>query len=154
MAACVVMWCADAVAQTAINTDPLAPKLQTDPRNPPHFQKFSRPALVQLGPPATFTAPASGAGKTGFDSTNSRKKISGKAKAKPNAKPNDKSPADAQAIAPGLPAPTVVSRYQKPPNDSLGGVYAQAPGAPPVELGPIRRPPKTHKAHTEPDDPY
>ena len=150
MAVCVVMWGADAVAQTAVNTDPLAPKLQTDPRNPPRFQKFDRPALVQLGPPAAFTAPASGAGDTGFDSTNSRKKTKGKAKANSNTK----SPANARTIAPGLPAPTTISRYQKPPADAVGGAFAQAPGAPPVELGPIRQPPKKHKAHSEPDDPY
>jgi hypothetical protein len=150
MAACVLAWGADAVAQTAVVTDPLAPKLQTDPRNPPRFQKFDRPALVQLGPPATFTAPASGAGDTGFDSTNSRKKIKGKAKANSNTKP----PADARATAPGLPAPTTILRYQKPPSDAAGGAFAQAPGAPPVELGPIRQPPKKHKAHSEPDDPY
>ncbi len=53
-----------------------------------------------------------------------------------------------------MPAPTPVSRYQKPAAASAGGAYAQAPGTPPVELGPIRQPPKKRKAHTEPDDPY
>ena len=123
MAACVLAWGADAVAQTAVVTDPLAPKLQTDPRNPPRFQKFDRPALVQLGPPAAFTAPASGAGDTGFDSTNNRKQAKGKAKASSNTK----SPANARTIAPGLPAPTTISRYQKPPADAVGGAFAQAP---------------------------
>ena len=146
MAACVALWSADAVAQTAAFPDPLAPNLQTDPRQPPRFQKFTRPGLVQLGPPATFTPPASGAGDTGFDSTNSRKKAKGKAKAK--------SPVSAQAITPGLPTPTPVSRYQKPATDSAGGAYAQAPGAPPVELGPIRKLPPKRKAHSEPEDPY
>jgi hypothetical protein len=146
MAACVALWSADAVAQTAAFPDPLAPNLQTDPRQPPRFQKFTRPGLVQLGPPATFTPPASGAGDTGFDSTNSRKKAKGKAKAK--------SPVNAQAITPGLPTPTPVSRYQKPATDSAGGAYAQAPGAPPVELGPIRKLPPKRKAHSEPEDPY
>jgi hypothetical protein len=144
MAACIIVWSADAGAQTF--TDPLAPKLQTDPRKPPRFQKFDRPALVQLGPPATFAAPASGAGKTGFDSTNSRKKAKSKAKAK--------SPANARAVVPGLAAPAVVSRYQKPAAVSADFSYAQASGTPPVELGPIRRAPKKHKAHSEPDDPY
>ena len=146
MAACVALWSADAVAQTAAFPDPLAPNLQTDPRQPPRFQKFTRPGLVQLGPPATFTPPASGAGDTGFDSTNSRKKAKGKAKAK--------SPVSAQAITPGLPTPTPVSRYQKPATDSASGTYAQAPGAPPVELGPIRKLPPKRKAHSEPEDPY
>ena len=146
MAACVALWSADAVAQTAAFPDPLAPNLQTDPRQPPRFQKFMRPGLVQLGTPATFTPPASGAGDTGFDSTNSRKKAKGKAKAK--------SPVSAQAITPGLPTPTPVSRYQKPATDSAGGAFAQAPGAPPVELGPIRKLPPKRKAHSEPGDPY
>ena len=146
MAAGVALWGADALGQTAVYPDPLAPRLQTDPRNPPRFQRFSRPPLAQLGPPASFSAAAAGAGDTGFDSTNSRKKAKGKAKAK--------SPANARAIAPGLPAPAPVSRYQKPAAPSAAGAYAQAPGTPPVELGPIRRPPNKHKAHTEPDDPY
>jgi hypothetical protein len=146
MAAGVALWGADALAQTAAYPDPLTPRLQTDLRNPPRFQRFNRPALAQLWPLASFSAAAAGAGDTGFDSTNSRKKAKGKAKAK--------SPANAQAIAPGLPASAPVSRYQKPAADSSGGAYAQAPGTPPVELGPIRRPPKKHKAHSEPDDPY
>jgi hypothetical protein len=76
MAACVALSGADAQAQTAAPPfpDPLVPTLQTDPRNPPRFQKFTRPGLVQLGPPAKFSPPASGAGVTGFDSTNSRRK--------------------------------------------------------------------------------
>ncbi|MGH6682618.1 MAG: outer membrane beta-barrel protein [Pseudolabrys sp.] len=144
MAVGMAMCASGAMAQTF--TDPLAPTLQTDPRNPPHFRQFSRPALAQLGSPANFTAPASGAGITGFDSTNSRKKTKSRTKTK--------SSADAQAIAPGLPAPTIVSPYQKSSADSAGGAYAAAPGAPPVELGPIRQTPKKRKAHTEPDDPY
>ena len=162
MAACLALCSAQASAQTQPPPypDPLAPRLQTDPRNPPRFQRFSRPAQAQLGPSTNFVPPASGAGTTGFDSSNSRKKVRGKAKAKttpnltPNAAnaPNAKSPADAQAIAPGLPAPATVSPYQKPL--AAGAAYAQAPGTPPVELGPIRQPPKKRKAHTEPDDPY
>ena len=46
-----------------------------------------------------------------------------------------------------------MSPYQKPAS-AAGAAYAQAPGTPPVELGPIRQPPKKRKAHTEPDDPY
>jgi hypothetical protein len=147
---CVVIWSADAMAQSAAVTDPLTPKLQTDPRNPPRFQQFSRPSLVQLGPPANFAAPASGAGITGFDSTNSRKK----AKANIRGKSPANAQRNAQVVAPGLPVPTVVSPYQKLPVDSAGGAFAQAPGVPPVELGPIRKPPKKLKAHTEPEDPY
>jgi hypothetical protein len=143
MAAGVALWGADAVAQTVGFPDQLAPRLQTDPRHPPHFQRFNRPALAQLGPPATFAPPASGAGDTGFDSTNSRKKAKGKAKTK--------SPANKRAIAPGPPAPTPVSRYQNPMATAAAGAYANAPASPP---GLARRLPKKHKAHTEPDDPY
>ena len=141
---CVMFHCAQAKAQTAIQTytDPLAPKLQTDPRSPPRFEKFDRAALAQLTGPVTFTPPASGAGNTGFDSTNSRKK---KAKAKLNTSAN------AQAIAPGVPTPLSLSPYEKSSDIS---VPFGAPGAPPVALGPIRTFPKKLKAHAEPDDPY
>jgi Uncharacterized protein conserved in bacteria len=173
MAACVALWCADAVAQTAAPPfpDPLAPNLQTDPRNPPRFQKFTRPGLAQLGPPANFSTPASGAGVTGFDSTNARKKTKPKGRASagnpraatsnanaalPNAKavPADTNAAaaNARAIAPGVATPLTVSPYQTPPPDT--GAFAQAPGAPPVELGPIRKLPPKRKAHSEPEDPY
>ena len=146
MAASVALWGANAQAQIAAYPDPLAPWLQTDPRHPPRFQRLTRPALTQLGPPPNFVAPAAGAGDTGFDSTNSRKKAKGKAKAR--------SSANARTIAPGLPAPVPVSRYQTPAIAPAGGAYAQAPGTPPVELGPIGRRPKKRKAHTEPEDPY
>jgi len=147
VAACVVLGSVDAMAQTAtpVFPDPLAPKLATDPRNPPRFQKFNRPGLVQLGPPAAFAPPASGAGNTGFDSTNTRK-IKGKAK--------PKSRANAQAVAPGPAQPASILPYQKPAANTGNGAYAAAPGTPPVELGPIRQPPKKRKAHSEPDDPY
>lgn len=122
--------------------DPWTPKLSTDPRNPPRFQQFSRPTLAQLGVPTPFTPPASGAGDTGFDSTNARK-----GKIKPKAKPN-------AAIAPGPAAPLAVSPYQKPATDNAKAAFAAAPGNPPVELGPIQRPLKKRKPHTEPEDPY
>ncbi|MGH6663679.1 MAG: outer membrane beta-barrel protein [Pseudolabrys sp.] len=158
MAACVAMWSAGALAQTPppLNPDPLAPKLQTDSRNLPRFQKFTRPSLVQLGPPAKFTvAPASGAGITGFDSTNSRKKAKPRAKAKSPANAQANEPANPRAIAPGLAEPITVSPYQKPVTDSASGALAAAPpGAPPVELGPIRRAPEKRRAHEEPEDPY
>lgn len=66
--------------------DPLAPKLQTDPRKaPPRFQQFSRPEQAQLGPSLTFSSSA--AGDTGFDSSNKNK---AKAKAAARAKPKPK----------------------------------------------------------------
>jgi hypothetical protein len=149
VAACLALGAVDALAQTAAPPfpDPLTPTLATDPRNPPRFQKFTRPGLVQLGPPAAFTPPASAAGDTGFDSTNSRK-----AKAKGKAKP--KSSTNAQAIAPAAAQPAAISPYQKPPTNSGNSAYAAAPGEPPVQLGPIRQQPKKRKAHSEPDDPY
>ena len=49
-------------------------------------------------------------------------------------------------------APLTVSRYQAPPPDTAA--FAGAHGAPPVELGPIRKLPPKRKAHSEPDDPY
>jgi len=137
-------------AQTAAS-DPLAPFLAPGIAPPSQFQRPAPTSLAQYAPPVGFTPPAAGAGDTGYDSTNSRKSQAAKVKAKAKAKPQ---PA-AQAIAPGVPAPEPVSPYQKPPpnSDSGNGAYAQAPGAPPVELGPIRQP-KKRKAHTEPDDPY
>jgi hypothetical protein len=174
VAVCVVVWSADASAQTAPPPfpDPFAPNLQTDPRQPPRFQKSTRPGRTPLGPPMNFSPPGSGAGVTGFDSTNARKKIKPRLRAAtgmPRAPASDASAAspdrsavpvdknaaaNTQAIAPGLPAPLAVSRYQKPVAASAGRAFAQAPGTPPVELGPIRRPPKKRKAHSEPDDPY
>jgi len=172
MAVCAVLWSANATAQTPppLYTDPLAPNLQTDLRRPPVFQKFTRPGLVQLGPPANFSPPASGAGSTGFDSTNFRKKQKPRGRASAgnqrapasdanaaspdtNAAPADAniSAANGRAIAPGVALPLTMSPYQTP---AVTGSFAQAPGAPPVELGPIRKLPPKRKAHTEPDDPY
>ena len=94
-AVCAAVVGVEANAQIAPpNPDPLAPKLSTDPRNPPTFQKFTRPELTPLGPPAIFTSPPSAAGDTGFDATNSKK-----AKAKAQAKTKSKSPAGAPAFA-------------------------------------------------------
>ena len=138
---------ADAGAQVAA-PDPLAPKLQTDPRNPPRFQKFARPEQAQLGPPTTLTPAPSAAGDTGFDSTNSRKAKAKKAKAKPAG-------ADAQAAAAKLPVPATISPFQKPASTAASRAMASAPGEPAVpEIGPIRRKPTKRKAHVEPDDPY
>lgn len=146
VAACMALRCVEGLAQIASPsyTDPLTAKLQTGPRNPPHFQKLDRAALAQLAAPATFTPPAAGAGTTGFDSTNNRK-------TKGNAR--IKASANAQAIAPGVAAAATVSPYDKSA-DVTGSIAAGAPGAPPVALGPIRTFPKMRKAHTEPDDPY
>jgi hypothetical protein len=146
IAVCAVLAHGRAVAQSAETSfqDVLTPKLQTGPRNPPRFQKSDGAALANLAGLTTFAPAGSGAGATGFDSTNSRK-IRAKAKSKATA--------DAQAVAPGAPAEAVISPYGKPA-DVTGSVAAGAPGKPPVELGPIRTFPKKRKAHTEPEDPY
>jgi len=145
-AACVTLPCAGVHAQLAnpSYTDPLSEKLQASPRNPPRFQKLDRAALAQLAAPTTFTPPASGAGTSGFDSTNNRKT---------RTKTKAKTSADARAIAPGVAAPATVSAYDKSA-DVTGSIAAGAPGAPPVQIGPIRTFPKKRIAHSEPDDPY
>lgn len=127
--------------------DPLAPKLTTDPRKPaPTFQRFNRAPYAQAPASSVFTPPASGAGRTGFDSTNSRKTRTQRA-----AKP--KLGTDAQAIAAERPQPVPASPYQTPPKTGQGA-YAQAPGAPAVQpIGPIRKPIPKRKA-LEPEDPY
>ena len=160
LAACVTFAGAGAAAQQA-SYDPLAPYLQTNPKNPPRFQKQAQSSQgltsSQLSPPIGFTPPASGAGDTGYDSTNSRKAKAAKNKAhQAKAKTKLKTPTNAQVIAPGLPAPVAASPYQTPPPalvPAANGAYAQAPGTPPVEFSPIRQP-KNRRAHTEPDDPY
>ena len=130
--------------------DPLAPKLQTDPRKPPRFQQFGQAAQPQLGPPTNFTPQPSAAGDTGFDSTNKNKaKNAAKAKAAGKARPK---PPAGDATAPVAPA---ISPYQKPFQAPGNGAYTSAPpGAPPAEIGPIRKPVSKRKAHSEPDDPY
>jgi hypothetical protein len=146
-AACLMLGMVDARAQVAA-PDPLAPKLQSDPRNPPRFQKFARPEQAQLGPPTTLTPAPSAAGVTGFDSTNSRKAKAKKAKAKPTG-------TDAQAAAAKTPAPVPISPYQKPASTDASRAMASAPGEPAVpEIGPIRRKATRRKAHVEADDPY
>ena len=90
----------------------------------------------------SFTPAGSGAGATGFDSTNSRKT---------RVRTKTIRTADAQAIAPGVPAPAPSPSKSA---DVTGSLPAGTPGQPPVELGPIRALPKKRKAHAEPDDPY
>ena len=95
---------------------------------------------------------SSAAGNTGFDSTNKKK-----AKAKAGAKSTPKPKAGTDALASSPPATTpapAVSPYQKPFPSSATSAQAAAPGSPPVEIGPIRKPPPKRKAHSEPDDPY
>jgi hypothetical protein len=147
LAVCLALGGSSALAQSAA-LGPFAPYPQTGAPQLQRFQQQAQAAPAQFAPSVTFTPPASGAGDTGYDSTNTRKK----AKAKPK-----KAATNAQPTVPGAPVLPPVSPYQKPPPalaPAANGAYAQAPGAvPPVEFGPIRQP-KRRKAHTEPDDPY
>jgi hypothetical protein len=139
-----VLCLTDALAQSvaALYPDAFTAKLQSDPRNPPRFQKLDHAEPTQLTAPATFAPPVSGAGTTGFDSTNSRK-----VRDKTRRKASVRSP----AIAPGVPALVSVSPYAKPANVTEA-ITAGAPGTPPVQIGPIRTNPKKRKADS--DDPY
>lgn len=154
-AACLSLGGGYALAQTATvpdYIDPLAPQLQTGARNaPPRFQRSYRAPLAQAPATGVF-APASGAGRTGFDSSNSRK-------ARPARAAAGAAAAGRQMIAPGAPQPLAQSPYQKPipalpaPAQSASGIYTAATSRPP-EIGPIRQPLPKRKAHTEPEDPY
>lgn len=160
MAACLVLACRDATAQSApAYPDPLAPQLATGPLHPPRFRNFSQAApLTQRA----FAPVPSGAGTTGFDATNARKKLPPKPKPGTAATARPLRAGGARPLRPGapqaLPAP---SPYQVPqipeaqPSDEGNAALAAAPpGTPPVpEIGPARKPPK-RKAHSEPPDPY
>jgi hypothetical protein len=126
-------------------TDPLVLELTSDPADPPRFEKDGSPARARTGQPATF-APASGAGVTGFDSTNARRK------ARP--KPEDETKSSAQPIAPGTAALQVRSPYQQPIPPLPGEPGVAAPGTPPVEYGPVRKPNRRRARPDEPVDPY
>jgi hypothetical protein len=132
--------------------NPFAPAVTSDPRKPPRFERAKKPALAQADQPTmTFTPPPDGAGRTGFDSTNARKK---KAKRKATAK-DRKEPAAADAQASEAP-PEKKDPYQAPVPPLGQSALAAAPGAAPVTPpGPIKRAPKKRKAHAdEPTDPY
>ncbi|MFA6266653.1 MAG: outer membrane beta-barrel protein [Pseudolabrys sp.] len=131
---------------TPDSADPLAPK-QADPRKPQTFQKFGPQQQAQLTTTPAFTPPASGAGDTGFDSTNSRR---AKTKTQAGAR---KPVGAARAQAPDQPPPVTLSPYQKPFPAQATNAMASATGQPPVELGPIRKPLKKRK-RSDDDDPY
>ena len=140
LVACLALGGTDVAAQTATALNPFAPAAQAGPWQPTRFQQQAQVSPAQYAPQVGFTPPVSGAGDTGYDATNSRKKTKAKSKTPVSGQP--------QAVA--------ASPYQTPPPaiDTANGAYAQAPGSvPPVELGPIRQP-KKRKAHAEPEDPY
>jgi hypothetical protein len=131
-------------------SDPLSPTPDTDPRQPPHFERITPPSLAQSDAPSTFTLRSDAIGKTGFDSTNARKKRKRKAAPKRDAQ----RASDPQPLA-EAPPPAAPSPYQQPVPPLGASALAAAPGEPPVDYGPIRKPPKKRKAHSdEPTDPY
>lgn len=129
-------------------TDPLAPKLQTDPRNVPRFQKSNRAPYAQAPGSAVFAPVPSGVGTTGFDSSNARKRTTA-------VKP--KIGASSRTSAPPLQGPLTVPPAPTPAKlvqPSGQGAYAQAPGTPPeTTIRPIRRPLPKRKLG-DPEDPY
>lgn len=129
------------------DADPLAPKLALS-RKPQTFQKSGPQQQAQLNTTPVFTLPQSGAGDTGFDSTNSRRS---RAKGKGVRKPA--SAARAQALSTDQPPPVALSPYQKPFPADGNKAMASASGRPPVELGPIRKPLKKRRVE-DVDDPY
>ncbi len=137
-----------ASAQTIISTNPYAAPAEGDQKIPPRYQKFKPSAVTApIAPTASFQPPPSGAGATGYDSTNARKR----------AKPKAKSTAP-KTVAPREPAPAAVPLATTPtPAVPAAARRAQAsgpPGLPPIAQTSIYTPPKRRKAHTEPDDPY
>lgn len=127
------------------DADPLAPRQASKPQT---FQKFGPQQRQQLAQTPTFTPPASGAGNTGYDSTNSRR-----AKAKKQAAQKPGSAARAQASATDEAPPLTLSPYQKPFPTEAKNAMAHATGKPPVEFGPIRKPLKKRRSE-DADDPY
>ena len=155
LAVCMAFGCREATAQTAlVFPDPLAPQLASDPNNPPRFEQADRPAQRQTRFQPAIAPPASGAGTTGFDSTNARKKTSAKPKSVAVTAQVPMLGAPATTPAPP-PPPSPYQTRQIPPDEADTALAAATPGSPPVEeIGPIRRPPKKRKAHEEPEDPY
>jgi hypothetical protein len=157
-------------AQTAlVNPDPFAPTFESNPKEPPRFEKSKRQRPERLGQPTTFSQvfppPPSGAGTTGFDASNSPDRNS---KAGTRSTTTTTARAPELSPAPALPPPGVAqtpeptpSPYdlpqipeQAPSAEEANGAYAELPeGAPVPEIGPIRKKPK-RKAHEEPEDPY
>ncbi len=151
MAACAIFAGVDAAAQTPVPAyaNPLQPQPDGDPKKPERFQKFKRPAPNASGAPTTFAPPASGAGQTGFDSTNAKKKKAAKSKS------NARTGAPSATVVP--PTPASVSPYQRPqlPPAAVTAMAAGVPGAPPVALGPNQTVPKKRKPKPKDQlDPY
>jgi hypothetical protein len=134
--------------------DPLAPDTtdKSKQKKPQPYQTFEQKPPDRRET-TTFEAPrpAAGAGKTGFDSTNTR----GRASTSKTKKTQDAQ--RARDVAPGDPVPAPLSA--KPvPTTTAQTSYAMAgkPGAPPIEAGsqpPTRTKKKKKKEEIDPYDP-
>ncbi|HVZ53226.1 MAG TPA: outer membrane beta-barrel protein [Pseudolabrys sp.] len=166
-AACLALGGGPALAQSATTTpvivDPLAPQLQTNTRNPPRFQRSDRAPLAQAPATDVFTPPASGAGRTGFDSSNSRATRArratraiapGAAQTLPESPYQKPIPPLATPTPRRTPAPASASTSASAPAPASGGTgaYAQATPWQPPQIGPIR--PPIPKRKVVPEDPY
>ncbi len=148
-----------AIAQTT-TLPPTTPSLY-DPLAPPDhkkkpYQKFDPQAPAT--PPRQTTRftpapPASGAGRTGFNSTNTKRSATPPTSAALERKTAPGLPAPFTPLAPAKPVATstVAARTTAPAT----GAYAQSgrPGQPPVQLGTQPRPPRPKKKEP-PLDPY
>jgi len=136
--------------------DPMTPRLSAGQGTAPAFQRVDRPTLAQADQPTTFTPPASGAGNTGFDSTNNRR-ARGRAVAPRPATGRAAGGTDAQASVPGAATQSTtapaISPYQVPPPGSEASrARAQVRGAAPIEnVGAMRDPVRRRRAHVEED---
>ncbi|MGI8524937.1 MAG: outer membrane beta-barrel protein [Pseudolabrys sp.] len=137
-------------AQTtgAIPPSLLAPA--DDLKTPPRYQKFKPVApggsVAQATSPPSFTPPPSGAGATGFDSSNARKRTA-KAKRKAGSAKISATP-DPPTAVPLATSPVIT------PAAKQALAPSGAPGSPPVALSPVYTVPKKRKAHAVLDDPY
>jgi hypothetical protein len=135
---------------TPVPFDPLAPP-DSKQTKPPAYQKFD-PNAPRTAAKETTTfqppPPAAGAGRTGFDSSNSRRAARAvKSKAKDVA-------AD-RKIAPGTPAPVPSSSPRASANDSPTKSFASGPlGKPPVQIGSTPQTPLRKKKKKDIVDPY
>jgi hypothetical protein len=144
-------------AMTTTPFDPLAPAPgdeRTTKKSPSTYQTLQRgpAAAAASDAPTSFQppAPAAGAGSTGFDSSNARKRT-----AKPKTTPDAKAARASQETAPGDPTPAPVSAYQRAVTTPAAAKSAYAsgrPGQPPVVLG--SPPPLRKKKKKELADPY
>ncbi|MBV9556215.1 MAG: outer membrane beta-barrel protein [Pseudolabrys sp.] len=148
-----LMLCTGAQAQTtSAIQNPLSPPSDSDQNIPSTYRKFKQVGpRAQVGPPPNFQPPSSGAGATGFDSTNVRKR-----KTPPRKSTDPKLTAPTPLATTKVPLVTTPVPAAPSVSSPAQTALAQAgpPGQPPVALTPTYTVPKRRKAHTEPDDPY